>query len=432
MNHDQTILDYAVIGGGFAGLHCAYRLAEAGFRVTVLERGARLMAEASHNNFARLHHGWHYPGSLETALECIPSALDFLQEFGDVLLKSAPGSPSPFQTGWCVLAPGSFTSQSVWLERAERMRRCYAEQLGAHRRNFGPPGEFFRVLDEHRWRHFLDPRQVVSVASTLEPFVDLAALTRRVVQAVEAHPRITVLTGHEVLAASDSAGGRKVRGVRLTVESDRRGVRELRAHRVLNASWVSRAPLDAGLGAPAGELTYRLKSFLKVRLPDELRALPSLLFVHGPFFTFTNCGDGTGLIDYAPVSNCGTARGRMPDAWRPMLRGELTKAQHDELVEPILDGAARFVPRMRDAKVLALRAGVLQHEGNADIFDPTTALHHRLGTGVKALSPRWLSLDTGKLSWIPSHAREVVRMSPKARTGRVVTSPLASSDFAQA
>ncbi|MFJ7208412.1 FAD-dependent oxidoreductase [Streptomyces sp. NPDC098789] len=39
--------DYVVIGGGFAGLHCARRLADAGFQVTVLERTGRLMAGAS-------------------------------------------------------------------------------------------------------------------------------------------------------------------------------------------------------------------------------------------------------------------------------------------------------------------------------------------------------------------------------------------------
>lgn len=57
-----------VIGGGFYGCSIAEHLARYGWRVTLFEREPELMTRASLVNQARLHNGYHYPRSFQTAI----------------------------------------------------------------------------------------------------------------------------------------------------------------------------------------------------------------------------------------------------------------------------------------------------------------------------------------------------------------------------
>ena len=57
-----------VLGGGFFGCATAIHLAQKGWRVDVLEQGSELMQRASYVNQARLHNGYHYPRSFQTAI----------------------------------------------------------------------------------------------------------------------------------------------------------------------------------------------------------------------------------------------------------------------------------------------------------------------------------------------------------------------------
>lgn len=60
--------DAVVIGGGIYGCKTALALRKAGLKkVMLIERNARLMQEASRVTQSRIHRGFHYPRSLETA-----------------------------------------------------------------------------------------------------------------------------------------------------------------------------------------------------------------------------------------------------------------------------------------------------------------------------------------------------------------------------
>ena len=407
--------EHVVIGGGFAGLYSAYKLAQAGFNVAVIERREQLMSEASHNNFARIHHGWHYPGSLQTALECIPAALEFLQDFSDTLIG---GSQSIPHTGWCAISRNSFTDIKEWLENAAKMQSEYEARMKIFRINFDPSESFFKIVDCDKWRGYIDPSLIDVVISTIEAFVDLGALKEKMIRQIDSHPRISVLLNHSVSGVRRvwCANGDDI--FDLDIHSAA-GNKTIRAERVINATWVYRTKLDAMLGSRMSDVAYRLKTFLQLKLPKRLEALPSLLVVHGPFMTFTNCGNGIGFVDYAPVSNHDISSGSVPQSWTRMLRGDFEDEERERIGTLTLRGADLFVPGIKDSKIIEMRAGVLSHEGNADIYDPNAAVHHRLGTGLKVIEPNWISLDTGKLSWVPRYANEVVSYcegsSPVAR-----------------
>ncbi len=387
--------EYVVIGAGFAGLHCARLLAEAGSQVTVLEQRPTVMAGASRSNFARIHHGWHFPGSPATARECVDSAFSFLADYGDLLL------PGP--RGWCALVTDSMTGEDRWFADAERLHEHYTAAVSSAPAGFGPPEEFFAPLPRSRWQQYLDPRRIVAAASTLEPFVDLRALAQRVTARATGHRRVRVLTGQHVESATPTGDGYELR---VTGYDGR--ARVVRTRHVLNASWLSRHRLDSMI-APQPPVTYRLKSWLRIELPPNLRALPSLLLVHGPYCTFTNLGDGTGLLDHAPVSNQPAVRGAVPRSWQRALDDDLPAQEEHRRRAGILAGAAAFVPDLATARPPAVHSGALYHPGEThDDTDPRSAIHHRQGTGLTTIAPGWISLDSGKLSWIPHHARHVL------------------------
>lgn len=77
--------DSLVIGGGFYGASLARILGEQGGRVGLLERAPELLTRASYVNQARVHHGYHYPRSIMTALRSRINFPRFVQEFEDCL-----------------------------------------------------------------------------------------------------------------------------------------------------------------------------------------------------------------------------------------------------------------------------------------------------------------------------------------------------------
>jgi hypothetical protein len=73
----------AVIGGGIFGSAAAVALGRAGHRVTLFEQMHDILQGASRTNHRRLHHGYHYPRSIETAIASQRSLEQFRTALGD-------------------------------------------------------------------------------------------------------------------------------------------------------------------------------------------------------------------------------------------------------------------------------------------------------------------------------------------------------------
>ncbi|MFV2104384.1 FAD-dependent oxidoreductase [Micromonospora sp. LOL_024] len=71
----------AVVGGGIFGVTAAVHLARAGHHVVLHEAGPELLQAASAVNQRRLHRGYHYPRSTETALAARDGAESFAAEY---------------------------------------------------------------------------------------------------------------------------------------------------------------------------------------------------------------------------------------------------------------------------------------------------------------------------------------------------------------
>ena len=74
--------DVIIIGAGFYGLQLARHLSGKGRKVLVLESENGAMLRASLKNQARIHAGYHYPLSVQTALSCQRNHDRFVAERG--------------------------------------------------------------------------------------------------------------------------------------------------------------------------------------------------------------------------------------------------------------------------------------------------------------------------------------------------------------
>ena len=75
----------AVIGGGIFGSTAAIYAARCGHEVHLFEKTSQLLQAASRINQYRLHSGYHYPRSPETADACIHGQSLFRAEYADAL-----------------------------------------------------------------------------------------------------------------------------------------------------------------------------------------------------------------------------------------------------------------------------------------------------------------------------------------------------------
>ena len=84
----KTLLPKAlVVGGGIFGTTAAVALAHDGYQVELHEELEDIMMAASDINQYRLHKGYHYPRSKETAQECLDGLKTFKRKYGDCVVN---------------------------------------------------------------------------------------------------------------------------------------------------------------------------------------------------------------------------------------------------------------------------------------------------------------------------------------------------------
>tara|TARA_R110002020_G_scaffold170259_3_gene359770 strand:+ start:796 stop:1773 length:978 start_codon:yes stop_codon:yes gene_type:complete len=79
-----------IIGAGIFGCAIGYELHRAGHEVTIIERESDIMLHASRANHNRLHLGYHYPRSVETAEQSLKGLVSFLTNYKDAIVTHFP------------------------------------------------------------------------------------------------------------------------------------------------------------------------------------------------------------------------------------------------------------------------------------------------------------------------------------------------------
>lgn len=109
----------AVIGGGIFGVTTAIRLAE-NHSVDLFEKNSDILQSASGINQYRLHRGYHYPRSPDTALSSIKSEILFKNEFKESIIDTNDHY-------YCISKNDSFTSREQYLNFCTELNLDYEE-----------------------------------------------------------------------------------------------------------------------------------------------------------------------------------------------------------------------------------------------------------------------------------------------------------------
>lgn len=97
------------MGAGIFGVTIAWKLAAAGFNVDLYEKKKDILLGTSAVNQLRLHRGYHYPRSRETALECLRGEPEFRKEYREAIIDKLPHY-------YCIASHKSLTSAKQFAE----------------------------------------------------------------------------------------------------------------------------------------------------------------------------------------------------------------------------------------------------------------------------------------------------------------------------
>ena len=109
----------AVVGGGIFGVTAAIRLAN-NHHVDLYEKDSDILQNASGINQYRLHRGYHYPRSNETALSSLKSEILFKKEFPEAILDK-------FEHYYCISKNNSLTSRTEYIDFCNQINLDFEE-----------------------------------------------------------------------------------------------------------------------------------------------------------------------------------------------------------------------------------------------------------------------------------------------------------------
>ena len=401
-----------VLGAGIQGICTALALRYRGLRVTLVEREAHVMTQASLRNEGKVHMGFVYVKDAsgrtpELMLEAAMKFAPLLERWLGGALPWNEVRSHPFV--YCHLAE-SMLERDALLDSYERLQAAYRSMVSG-----GQPLHYLGERPERLW-HFPGDgklslaeslRQVRECIPTVEIALELSRFRGWLERAIDADDGIELLVGHGVEGIARTAHGLKVSGARAdgsgwSVEGDI----------VVNCLWSNRLALDrAFVGTtPTRKWVYRLKYRLLGRLPAALDWLPSMTFVVGPFGDIVTHPKAETYFSWYPSCLQGWSQELSPpSAWESACAGRPDSGLVHEITERSLAALARIVPGIEDSVIATTDAGVIFSWGDTDIDDSESELHVRYDIGVSG-EDGYYSIDTGKFTCAPLFAERLAEL----------------------
>ncbi len=375
-------MSIAILGAGLLGTCTALELADRGHRLTVFERNAEPLSDASLYNEGKLHLGFVYAAdpSFRTAERMIRGAAQFMDVLGrwipSAVLRTLPARPFDYVVH-------RDTMVTVPVIEAHFSRVSHALQQVLERQPLIGPLDSSRPVwrrltgDELATRY--DHAVIEAAYETCEIAVDSWAVANSLRAALRGHPRIELITHASVITAEDRAGG----GFDVVFEAQGR-------HRagpfaaVVNALWANRPAVDQRYGLPSrGPWIIRRK--LGVNLPCDAGqdALASFTVMLGPFGDVVAYRSGRVYLSWYPACMIGTTTGAEETDWNAVLRG----VDVDTVRRETIAALTRICPAVGSLEAIVsgdivVNGGSIFALGQTDIDDPESQLHERLDAGV--------------------------------------------------
>ena len=368
----------AILDGGIAGCCIALQLAKLGYPVTLYEKHAMLMTEASLNNEGKLHLGYVYAADPtgKTYLKMIQDSQQFLHDISELtgLSKDWFHCSQPFIYG---VANDSLLDVEVI--------NSHFKQVDAA---IGQVGSRSRIKDIEAAG--LNSKNLQAAFQTKEFCVNPAQVAASLVASVMCNPRIEVKLNTFILSSSIANSN----SYQLELQHLEH-INTVNHSIVINCTWGDRRRLDEQLGIIAIRPTM-LRYKLSIQFNDlpHLPKLPSLTLITGSYGDIVNHGNGSYFLSWYPV--CKIAETTLSDP--APLDKAAKKIDPNSLINETFKSLTDFAPEL--AKLLPYKksariaGGIISGWGNTDIDDINSELHQRHDIGFSD-NNGWISVDTG-------------------------------------
>ncbi len=343
----------AVVGGGIFGSTAAIYAARAGHEVHLFEKESDLLQAASGINQYRLHRGYHYPRSSDTARSAKNADVSFREEYREAVIEDG-------RHIYAIAKEGSMVDREAFLK--------FCGEQGLHIREIAA-------------EPYLNPDMVSLVAEGEESWMDPEALRRVVLQKIR------------------ESGVQIHLGERATTET-------LKDFDTVVLATYARlnelVPPEAGV---IQEYQYEVCEKPVVRLSGLENT--GIVVLDGPFM----CADPWGKTGLHVLGNVvhaihATNVGRspiVPENLAPFLDRGLIKKPPITKIKEFIESGSRFIPALAQA----------EHVGS--LFTIRTVLPRLEKTDarptiVTKLSDRYIRIFSGKIGNCVEAAKEVVAL----------------------
>lgn len=295
----------AVIGGGIHGITTAIALAEEGCAVTIFEKKPGLLQATSGATHNRAHLGYHYPRSIETALECLKGLEYFKKRYPGALYY-------PSKAYYVIPKHGSKIGPEEFIS--------FCKEVGIPCKAQWPTDGFLTkgLID----RSFLVP----------EPIFNLQALTELLKKEIS-RSRISVKIAAEVKGIETRPGDT----YRLTTREGKKK-KSYTADIIVNATYAYSNNILKLLGLERDLTSYYLQITEVVVVKTE-RDFPALTVIDGPFMSVMPlAGYDKHVLIYDVINSvvhknvgyfCNDSK-KCPSNWKKMI-------EHGKVYFPFMD-----------------------------------------------------------------------------------------------
>lgn len=240
--------DFAIVGAGFFGVRLALLLAGEKYKVVLIERESTICSRASYINQARVHNGYHYPRSYPTALGSHKHYERFLREMHGCIDED-------FEHVYAIARHGSYTSSYQF--------RKFCQELGLPLKPV--PRRIRRMFDDDR---------IEDIFLVREAAFDIRAIRKRMIEEIQRHPEIKLLTETDCLSLDLQGNSAVVHTSRSTIS----------ASGVFLVGYAGINPLLRNSGLEPLDLKAEIAEIVLVDVPNDLRRF-GVTVMDGPFFS---------------------------------------------------------------------------------------------------------------------------------------------------
>lgn len=307
----------AVVGAGFFGIMGALKLAERGFNVTIFEKSPDVLMGASYINQNRLHMGYHYPRSDETAESSHVYQKAYARLFKETVVDD-------FYHYYCIAKTDSLTTAEDYIKFCERLGLPYSKEFP---------------------ENITLNKDLISLVIRVPEKVYDSNLLRKTLKSI-----IEKDEGIELLLATEVTGIKRIQKGYEICFKGREGTTSRRYDAIVNAAYGNINRLIKMAGFETQEYQYELCEVLVVKVPWSVRTGCGIF--DGPFFGVLPFGFSDEYLFYdVELSVLERSYGEFPNFKHDSAHYD-SEAIRRERFKRYLNKAKKFIKEMENCKHL--------------------------------------------------------------------------------